>query len=127
MAVPAACTLGGRGGGREPAVRFDQRGGDSFAWHQQVSGSAGCPDVGLLVNGNPVPGSDRVAVHDGRFTATVPLVEGRNEVVAGCGAGGRDGTARLTFTGRLKARPTARIEVDVDGGTVTLDGGGSDA
>jgi cyclomaltodextrinase len=127
MAVPAACTLGGRGGGREPAVRYDQRGGDSFAWRQQVSGTAGCAEVRLLVNGSPVPGAATVPVRDGRFTATVPVAEGRTDVVAGCGNGGRDGTARLTFTGRLTARPTARIEVAVDGGTVTLDGGGSDA
>jgi cyclomaltodextrinase / maltogenic alpha-amylase / neopullulanase len=127
MAVPAACTLGGRGGGREPAVRFDQRGGDSFAWRQQLSGTAGCAEVRLLVNGNPVPGAATVPVRDGRFTATVPVAEGRTDVVAGCGNGGRDGTARLTFTGHLTARPTARIEVAVAGGTVTLDGGGSDA
>ena len=127
MAVPAACTLGGRGGGREPAVRFDQRGGDSFAWRQQISGTAGCAEVRVLVNGNPVPGAATVPVRDGRFTATVPVAQGRTDVVAGCGSGGRDGTARLTFTGRLTARPTARIEVAVDGGTVTLDGGGSDA
>src|SRR5215218_150067 len=128
MAVPAACTLGGRGGGREPAVRFDQRGGDSFAWRQPVSGTADCAEVRLLVNGNPVPGADRVPVKDGRFSAEVPLAEGGNDVVAGCGtAGDRDDAARLTFTGRLAARPTARIAVAVDGGAVTLDGGGSEA
>jgi len=127
MAVPAACTLGGRGGGREPEVRFDQRGGDSFAWRQQVSGTAACDQVTLLVNGDPVPGSDRVPVHDGRFSAAVPLVEGGNEVVARCRTGERDDAARLTFTGRLTARPTARIEVAVDGDTVTLDGGASEA
>jgi cyclomaltodextrinase / maltogenic alpha-amylase / neopullulanase len=127
MAVPAACTLG-RGGGREPAVRFDQRGGDSFAWRQQVSGTAGCAEVSLLVNGDPVPGAGKMPVRDGRFTAEVPLAGGRNDVVARCGtAGDRHDAARLTFTGRLAARPTARIEVTVDGDTVTVDGGGSDA
>jgi cyclomaltodextrinase len=128
MAVPAACTLGGRGGGREPAIRFDQRGGDSFAWRQPVSGTADCAEVRLLVNGNPVPGADRVPVKDGRFSAEVPLAEGGNDVVGGCGtAGDQDDAARLTFTGRLAARPTARIAVAVDGGAVTLDGGGSEA
>jgi glycosidase len=127
VAVPAACTLGGRGSGRELAVRFDQRGGDSFAWRQQVSGTAGCAEVALLVNGNPVPGADRVPVRDGRFSAAVPLAEDRNDVVARCGAGGGDEMVPLTFTGRLKARPTARVQVSVDGDTVTLDGGGSEA
>jgi len=127
MAVPAACTLGGRGNGREPEIRFDQRGGDSFAWRQQVSGTAACDQVTLLVNGDPVPGADPVPVHDGRFSAAVGLVEGRNDVAARCRASERDDTARLTFTGRLTARPTARIEVAVDGGTVTLDGGASEA
>ncbi|HEV3464478.1 MAG TPA: hypothetical protein VG846_10920, partial [Actinomycetota bacterium] len=125
MAVPTACTLGGRGGGREPSVRFDQRGGESFAWRQPVSGTAGCAEVALLVNGHPVPRAGRVAVRDGRFTAEVPLGEGRNDVVAHCRADGDD-EARLTFTGRLKARPTARIQVAADGDTVTLDGGASD-
>lgn len=127
MAVPAACTLGGRGNGREPEVRFDQRGGDSFAWRQQVSGTAACDQVTLLVNGDPVPGADRVPVHDGRFSAAVALVEGRNDVTGRCRASERNDTARLTFTGRLTARPTARIDVAVDGGTVTLDGGASEA
>ncbi|HEX2186927.1 MAG TPA: hypothetical protein VHN78_15635, partial [Chloroflexota bacterium] len=71
MAVPAACTLGGRGGGREPAVRFDRRGGDSFAWRQQVSGAADCGEVTLLVNGQPAPGG-AVPVEDGQFSAAVP-------------------------------------------------------
>jgi hypothetical protein len=111
-----------------PAVpRFDQRGGDSFAWRQQVSGSADCGEVTLLVNGQPVPGGV-VPVTGGRFSAAVPVVEGRNEVVGACGPGGEgDGSARLAFTGRLAARPTARIAVAVDEGTVTLDGGGSEA
>jgi cyclomaltodextrinase / maltogenic alpha-amylase / neopullulanase len=108
------------------AVRFDQRGGDAFAWSQRVTGSADCDEVQLLVNGHPVPGG-AVPVRGGRFSAAVPLAEGGNDVVACCGtAGGRGGAARLTFTGRLAARPTARIEVAVDGDTVTLDGGRSE-
>jgi cyclomaltodextrinase / maltogenic alpha-amylase / neopullulanase len=107
-------------------VRFDQRGGDSFAWRQQVSGSADCDQVTLLVNGHPVPGG-AVAVTGGRFAATVPVGKGRNDVTAHCATGEGDDAARLSFTGRLAARPTARIDVTVDGDTVTLDGGASEA
>jgi cyclomaltodextrinase len=107
-------------------VRFDQRGGDVFAWSTEVSGSAGCDQVSLLVNGHPAGAA--VAVEDGRFTATVPVGEGGNHVVARCAGGdGRGEEARLTFTGRLAARPTARIRVATDGDTVTLDGGPSQA
>ena len=107
-------------------MRFDQRGGDVFAWSTEVSGSAGCDQVSLLVNGHPAGAA--VAVEDGRFTATVPVGEGGNHVVARCAGGdGRGEEARLTFTGRLAARPTARIRVATDGDTVTLDGGPSQA
>jgi cyclomaltodextrinase / maltogenic alpha-amylase / neopullulanase len=121
VAVQAACTSGGRGGGGGVAVRFDQRGGDSFAWSQRVSGTAGCAEVTLLVNGHPARAS--VATHDGRFKAEVPIGEGRNQVVARCSGG--EESAPLGFTGRLRARPTARIAVAVEGDTVTLDGAGS--
>lgn len=125
-----ARTAGGRARIGGAAVRFDQRGGDVFAWSAQVSGSADCDQVTLLVNGHPVPaaGGPAVAVKDGRFTADVPIGEGRNDVVARCGTGdGAADAARLTFTGRLAARPTARINMTVNGGTVTLDGGRSQA
>jgi len=104
------------------SVRFDQRGGDSFAWTQRVSGRANCTEVTLLVDGRPA--GDPVAVREGRFEAEVALAEGRNQVLARC----PDGAAStpLAFTGRLRARPTARVAVSVDGDAVTLDGAGSD-
>jgi len=104
------------------SVRFDQRGGDSFAWTQRVSGRADCTEVTLLVDGRPA--GDPVAVREGRFEAEVALAEGRNQVLARC----PDGAAStpLAFTGRLRARPTARVAVSVDGDAVTLDGAGSD-
>jgi cyclomaltodextrinase len=79
------------------------------------------------VNGRPLPGAGTVAVRDGRFAADVPIGEGGNEVAGRCaGAGGSGGgSATVSFTGRLRARPTAMIEVAVDGATVTLDGGSS--
>jgi cyclomaltodextrinase / maltogenic alpha-amylase / neopullulanase len=107
------------------SVRFDQRGGDAFAWSERVSGSADCAEVTVSVNGQPAGGP--VPVTGGRFSAVVPIGAGRNEVVGRCATGGDDGaSAPLVFTGRLAARPTARIEVSAGGDTVTLDGGGSD-
>jgi cyclomaltodextrinase len=110
------------------SVRFDQRGGDVFAWSERVSGSADCAEVTLSVNGHPVTGGAAVPVQDGRFSAVVPVGEGRNELVARCptAAANAAGSASLVVTGRLTARPTARIGVAVDGDVVTLDGGGSD-
>jgi cyclomaltodextrinase / maltogenic alpha-amylase / neopullulanase len=125
VAVAAGCTSGGRGGGRAPGVRFDQRAGDSFAWSQRVSGSAGCAEVSLLAGGRPVPGATDLAVANGRFEAVVPVGEGRTEIVARCAKGGAGQSEPLVFTGRLKARPTAWIRVAVGGHTVTLDGGHS--
>ena len=90
-------------------MRFDQRGGDVFAWSAQVSGSADCDQVTLLVNGDPVPGG-AVAVTGGRFAATVPVAAGGNHVTARCATGDGDGSAGPTFTGRLAPRPTARID-----------------
>jgi cyclomaltodextrinase / maltogenic alpha-amylase / neopullulanase len=132
VAVAAGCTSGGRSGSRAATIRFDQRAGDAFAWSERVSGSADCAEVTLLVGGQPVAGAANVPVKDGRFSAVVPISEGRNEIVARCAktsgdsVGGARDSAPLVFTGRLKARPTARVHVSVKGNTVTLDGRASE-
>jgi cyclomaltodextrinase / maltogenic alpha-amylase / neopullulanase len=131
MALLPGCTSGGRGDGRAASPRFDQRGGDAFAWSEPVSGSAGCAEVTLLVNGRPLAEGANVPVKDGRFSAVVPIGEGRNRIVARCAQAAEGGesageSAALEFAGRLKARPTAWIRVSVDGDTVTLDGGHSE-
>jgi cyclomaltodextrinase / maltogenic alpha-amylase / neopullulanase len=132
--VLAACTGGGSDTAGSPPpssasgsvaagpVRFDQMGGDAFAWQEKVSGTSTCGDVAISVNGADAEG----AVMDGTtFHATVPLGAGSNDVVASCGSSGE--SAQLAFRERLIAGPTAHIGVSVAGSTVMLDGTSSEA
>ncbi|UCC67284.1 MAG: alpha-amylase [Armatimonadota bacterium] len=62
-----------------------------------------------------------------RFSALVPLKEGKNHIVAYCREGDR-GQCRsnvITLTQRLKSRPAARIRASIDAKRITLDGGDS--
>jgi cyclomaltodextrinase len=103
-------------------VRFDELGGDAFAWKEVVSGSSDCGDVTLTVN---VEAVDGVEMDGTAFRATVPLAPGANDVVATCASGER--SAPLRFDGRLTAGPTAHIRVAVNGSTIVLDGSSSEA
>jgi cyclomaltodextrinase len=133
----AACT--GDGGAEDASVtaspgntgntgvRFATTGGDVFAWDQHLTGTGECASVDILVDGEPVDAGATVTT-DG-FEATVPVAEGDQSVVARCtGDDGQTSDSEpITLTGRLTARPTARIEVSVKGDAVTLDGRSSEA
>jgi cyclomaltodextrinase len=107
-------------------ITFDKRGGDTFAWSQEVSGQAYCDDVVLEVNGEAVDAP--VDVSGSEFRAEVPIRSGANDVVARCESeGDGEGSASVTFIGRLEVRPTARIDLSVKGDTVVLDGSRSEA
>jgi cyclomaltodextrinase / maltogenic alpha-amylase / neopullulanase len=103
-------------------IGFDMEGGDSYSWVEEVVGNAECDDLSLEINGEPANVSIRK--EDTAFAARVPLVSGDNEVVAVC----TDGSGRsepIMFRQRLSLRPTARIDVDVEGDRVTLDARGT--
>jgi cyclomaltodextrinase / maltogenic alpha-amylase / neopullulanase len=122
FALLGSCTGGdGAGDGANEAggvIRFDERGGDVWAWSEDVAGTTRCDGVELSVNGGAVVAAE---VSDGRFVADVPIAAGENVVTAMCSSGG-SGSAELVFTGKLEPRPTARINVRLDGRTVRFDG-----
>jgi glycosidase len=109
----------------EALISFDKRGGDVFAWSQVVSGRTDCDDVVVEINGEAADAP--VDVSDSRFRAEISIRSGSNEVIARCSAEDDvNGSASVTYVGRLEERPTARINLSVNGDTVELNGGRSD-
>ena len=107
-------------GGKTQGVELTTRGGDAWGWTLPVNGTAGgCQGVAVAVNGARV----RARTQRGAFTADVPLNAPQNRVSAGCGS--PEGS-RIVFRQRLTERPTARIQVHVRRGMVTLDGSASE-
>ena len=95
-----------------------------FAWTTAVRGSSTCGDIAVQVNGAPI--DKTVNMQGSEFSAEVPISTGSNQVVAECKSG--DGRSEsLMFRGRLEPRPTARIDVSVQGDVVVLNGGRSEA
>jgi cyclomaltodextrinase len=115
-------------GAAGPAVVIETRGGDVWSWTEQVTGTAGCSPVQVLVDGSVVGAP--VATVEGRFTVDVPLPPGSHEVTAACGSPGSAPAApvapAVTFVQRLAERPVARITVAVRGGRIELDGAASE-
>lgn len=110
---------------RPDAVTFDRRGGDVWAWTKTVTGRTRCGDVSLEVDG--LRSATPVETTGTAFRATVTLAPGRNEVVAVCDGGDAARSRPLVLDARLPVRPTARVDVTVDRGTVVLDARRSDA
>ncbi|HZB00660.1 MAG TPA: alpha-amylase family glycosyl hydrolase [Actinomycetota bacterium] len=109
----------------EPGVRLVSTGGDVFAWDQRIEGSGACDGGVALVNGAEVDVEVETTA-DG-FAFVVPVVTGEQEIAARCTSGGQAvETDPIVLTGRLEPRPTARIEVNVRGDTVVLDGSRSE-
>ena len=128
-AVLAACTQENTRSSatRRASISFDVRGGDAFSWTKTVSGHSECGDVAVEVNDVAVDAP--VDLDGSTFRARIPLGPGRNAVVARCRSdeATTDPSAPLVFDQRLHDRPTARITVSVQGDTVMLDAGASDA
>jgi cyclomaltodextrinase len=109
----------------EPAVRLVSTGGDVFAWKQRIEGAGACEEVAALVDGAET--EIDVEVRAEGFSFVVPIGSGEQRVAARCTtAGERIELDPVVLTGRLEPRPTARIRVRVDGGTVVLDGSKSE-
>jgi cyclomaltodextrinase / maltogenic alpha-amylase / neopullulanase len=107
------------------AVRLTSTGGDVFAWKQHLEGRGACSDVVVLVDGGET--DTAVQIDGDAFAFTVPVGPREQEVAARCTtADGDVETDPITLNGRLEARPTARIDLSVDSGTVTLDGSRSE-
>ena len=131
IVASVACTDSGGSNGTEQsptsAIAFSSRGGDVFAWTQEVAGTTECGDVTLEVNGEAldVP----IEVTGSSFSASVPVATGSNEIVARCGGGDTESQSStpVVLEGRLRQRPTARIAVSVKGNIVEFDGGRSEA
>lgn len=106
---------------QEAAVRLTSTGGDVFAWEQRIDGVGDCVSVAALVDGDEIDA--RVAVRNGVFSFTVPVRTGEQQVAARCAGEGGDveETEPIVLTGKVEARPTARIAVRVRDGAVVLD------
>ena len=109
----------------ESEVRLTSTGGDVFAWQERVHGSGECSAVVALVDG---AAADVAVELDGyAFSFRVPIGAGPQDVAARCTR--PDGTTMetepITLTGMLEVRPTARIDVSVDGSTIVFDAGRS--
>ena len=108
------------------AARLDSTGGDVFAWDERVRGTGECTEVVALVDGAEVDAGATVDAEG--FSFRVPIRTGSQEVAARCtlADGSVVETEPITLTGMLEQRPTARIDVSVQGSTVAFDGGRSD-
>jgi cyclomaltodextrinase len=101
--------------------RLVSTGGDVFAWEERLRGEGECSDVVALVDGAEV--DTTVEVEGEGFAFRVPILTGPQDVAARCtlADGSVVETEPVTFRGMLEARPTARIDVTVDGSTVVFD------
>ncbi len=107
-----------------PDIVLDHLGGDAWTWEKNLTGTCpGCPpdaSLALRVNNTTV---DAERMGDA-FSAIVRFEPGENQVVAAAVL--PDGTeitsAPVTYTVRLKPRPTARLVAKIDGDHVILDG-----
>ena len=114
-------SLAGCESGPTASVELRWRAADAWTWTKAVPGSQhGCDRIAFTVNGSPA--GHALTPRSGTFTANVPMRAGRNVVVAECRTGDASVESKpLVVTERLEARPTARIHVAVDGGTVLFD------
>ncbi|HEY0388430.1 MAG TPA: alpha-amylase family glycosyl hydrolase [Gaiellales bacterium] len=112
------CSVTG-GNSHHPALA--RRGGDAWAWDKQLDGvTDGCTDLRVSLNGKAA----KPSVSGKRFQMQAPLDRPSNAVEVSCGG---SNAVQVVYTQRLTARPTARIDVAVKGGKVTLDGSSSEA
>jgi cyclomaltodextrinase / maltogenic alpha-amylase / neopullulanase len=107
-------------------------GADAWTWVKQVKGKINgpvdCQEISISVNGLEYPASRE----DGEFSASVPLAEGENRILAIC----RDSSAEtglhselrsnpILFYERLRKVPTARISISLERDRIILHAAGS--
>jgi cyclomaltodextrinase / maltogenic alpha-amylase / neopullulanase len=129
----AGCTSSDEGGDGDVSptpsaaaeVRLTSTGGDVFAWEERVHGSGECSEVVVTVDGSEV--DVPVELDGDGFSFAVPVAAGQHDVAVRCTTpdGSTVETEPITFTGMLEERPTARIDVSVDGSSIVLDAGPS--
>ena len=107
-------------------IELDTSGGDAWTFDKFITGkinSSACDEV--IVEGPA--GSVRAAVDADRFSASTPLIDGKNEISARCTRNGRE-VARSTtqrWSTRIEDRPRASIRTRVADKNILLDAGGS--
>jgi cyclomaltodextrinase / maltogenic alpha-amylase / neopullulanase len=122
LTVTTSAAPHGPGAGREHPrnVAWEHLDGDVWAWEKDVTGRGlGCVVEALRVHGQHYDVTRSGPV----FTATVPLRSGENKVEALCqGHGGLVPVDEVRYHVPLPERPTARIDLTVDGVDVCLNG-----
>ena len=104
-------------------VRLTSTGGDVFAWEERLHGIGECSEPVVTVDGSEVDAP--VELDGDEFFFRVPVGTGLHHVAVRCTSpdGSTAETEPITLTGMLEVRPTARIDVSVDGSTVVFDAG----
>jgi cyclomaltodextrinase / maltogenic alpha-amylase / neopullulanase len=107
-------------------LRFDSRGGDAWTFSKLISGTVPQDRCDAVVVRSS-RGRVSAPVTEGRFAATVPLVQGHNSISAQCLRQGRPvgDAVPQAWTVRLLDVPSARAVVTVTGDLVSVDASGS--
>jgi len=110
----------------DEAVRFDVHGADAWTFTKPISGTVTAESCDAVLV-DSARGRVVAQMAEGRFTATVPLAQGRNSITAFCVRHGKrvGKAAQQIWTVRLADVPTAHVVVRVSGGDVLLDASGS--
>jgi cyclomaltodextrinase / maltogenic alpha-amylase / neopullulanase len=115
-----------------PGSRIKLNGdGDAWTWNKVVYGhldnTANCKSLLVSANGIDVKAAvskDSDSTDNSTFSATIPLVEGDNRVIAVCqlNSGQEEKSDMNHFQERLRRTPAARINITVEEGQIILDG-----
>src|SRR5512142_230147 len=106
--------------------------GDVWTWQKKVvarlAGGADCQRLAIRANGSELPAA--LGSGPGRmpaFSASIPLTEGQNELVAICTRpdGQEEFSQMNTIQQKLRDVPKAIIAISLNNGLVVLDGAGS--
>src|SRR5690348_1206126 len=110
------------------ALALDGSGGDAWTFHKAVTGSITSGECGAIVIAAPT-GVVTASRAGPRFSATIRLEEGANDLHAICEDGNEDQTASAPqrWIGRLPDLPRAEARAIVSDGRIVLDGTGSQA
>ena len=115
-------------GAKPPVARLalDGNGGDAWTFHKEVTGSIASGACDAVVISAPASTVTASLVGE-RFSATIPLQEGSNELRALCREGDRNqaASAPQRWIERLPDLPKAEARTVISAGSIVLDGTGS--